>query len=182
MPQLGHDNPRDRRRRKAFLELRPSNAIIDRVVEPVASAGEQHAAAIRVLGQRHRVRQRMILRQAVADLLPALTEIGGLVDERLAIVHQVQIDDHVGRARIEDGRLDLPHRAPGRQARDVPGDVVPLRAGITGVPHLTVVGAGPDQPALNRRRRDRKHQLAVELTEVVADDAARGDDAAGIVG
>src|SRR2546430_9967657 len=40
---------------------------------------------------------------------------------------------------------------------------------IASVPDLSVVGAGPDQSALDLRRRDREHDLAVELAEVVGD-------------
>ena len=68
--------------------------------------------------------------------------------------------------------------APGRHARDVLRHVVPLAAGIARVPDLAVVGAGPDQPLLHRRRRNREHELAGELAEVVADDAAGRNDAA----
>ena len=72
-------------------------------------------------------------------------------------------------------------RRSSRQAGDVLRDVGPVRAAVARVPHLAVVRAGPDQPAQHRRRRDREHDLAVELSEVVADDAAGRDDAAGIL-
>src|SRR5205823_2168484 len=73
-------------------------------------------------------------------------------------------------------RLDLAHGAPRREPGDVLRDVVPGRAAVARVPDLAVVRAGPDEAALDLRRRDREHQLAVELAEVVLDDAARGDD------
>src|SRR5580700_6020185 len=53
------------------------------------------------------------------------------------------------------------------------GDVGPVGGRIFGVPELTVTGAGPDEPFFNLRGCDRKHDFAIELPQVVADDAAR---------
>ena len=64
-------------------------------------SGEEHAAPIRVFGNRHDVRERMPRRQAGADLFPCLTEVGRFVDERIAVVHQMQIDDDIRRGGIE---------------------------------------------------------------------------------
>ena len=56
-----------------------------------------------------------------------------------------------------------------------------LRAAVVRVPDLAVVGPGPDEALLDLRRRDGEDDLAVELAEVVADDAARRDDAARVL-
>ena len=78
-------------------------------------------------------------------------------------------------------RLDLRDDAPRRQAGDVLRDVVPFLAAVARVPELAVVGAGPDQPLLHLRRRDREDHLGRELAQVVADDAAGRNDAAGVL-
>src|SRR6476620_9211898 len=105
----------------------------------------------------------MILRLLVDDLLPRRAEVGRLVDERLAVVVQMEVHDDVRGARIEVTGFDLADRAPRRKARDVLRDVGPLAAAVTRVPDLAVVGAGPDETALDLGRRDREHDLAVEL-------------------
>ena len=58
-----------------------------------------------------------MLGQIAGDRLPGLAEVGGLVDQRIAVVHQVEIDADVGRAGIEVRRLDAgdrPQAAAGR--------------------------------------------------------------------
>src|SRR5215467_655180 len=105
----------------------------------------------------------MLRRQSVTDLLPRLPEIRRLVNERRAIVHQVKIDSDVSGAWIEVRRIDFPHRAPLRHTLNVLRDVGPFPAAVARVPDLSVVGAGPDETALNFGRSDREHELAIEL-------------------
>ena len=90
------------------------------------------------------------------------------------IVHR-----HVGRAGLEVRRVDAAHQAPRRHVH-VLREIVPRLAGVARDPDLAVVGAGPHDALLRARRRNRRHHGAVELTEVVADDAAGELDAAGI--
>src|SRR6185295_13875125 len=75
---------------------------------------------------------------------------------------------------------DLADGAQLRQPGDVLRDVIPALSAVAGIPELPVVGAGPDQSALNLRWRDREHERAVELTEVVLDDPAGGNDDARV--
>src|SRR6185437_6630690 len=87
----------------------------------------------------------------------------------------------VRRAGIEVRRLDAGDRAPCGHAGHVLTHIGPVTAAIAGIPNLAVVGAGPDQALLNLRRGNGEDHLAIELAAVIADQAARGDDAARIV-
>ncbi len=111
--------------------------------------------------------------KSAGDIGPGGAVIGGLEDERIAIVHQMRVDRCVRGARIEERRLDAGDRAPHRQTFDVLRHVVPMRAGIARVPDLPVVGAGPDQSLLDRRRGDREYHFTIKLPEVIAYDSAR---------
>src|ERR1700680_4132281 len=61
-------------------------------------------------------------------------------------------------------------------------DVDPVRRVVFGVPDLTVVGAGPNESLLNLGGRDRKHDFAVELSEIIADNSARWGDMGRVLG
>ena len=123
---LLHHDPAHRRVRQAGRQLGPVAAVVGRVEEAVAGAGEDHPGLVRVLRHRLDVRQRMRVRQIAVDPLPGRAVVGGLEDVRLAAVHQVRVDGHVRRAAVEVRRLDLRDHAPRRQAGHVLRDVVPL--------------------------------------------------------
>ena len=102
--------------------------------------------------------------------------------QRLAIVHQVDVDGDVRGARVEVRRLDLANDAPGRQ---------PLMFFVTSVQFAPPSRVFQTLPSLVPAQISprwifdgamRKHHLAIELPEVVADDAAGRDDPAGILG
>ena len=93
----------------------------------------------------------------------------------------MMVDAHVRRSGVKVRRLDPRDCAPRRQVPDISRDIRPVRAAIFRVPDQTIVRARPNQTFLNFRGRDRKHDFAVELTEVVLDDAARRDDAARVL-
>src|SRR4030095_9713372 len=98
-----------------------------------------------------------------------------------AVSHQVLRHGTVRFGRIERGRPDLVERAPDGQVLEVLRDVVPGPAVVFRVPELAVVGAGPDQSALDLRVLDRPDDFAVVLAQVVADQTAVGDDARWIL-
>ena len=87
-------------------------AVVARVEEAVAGAGEELPLLVRVLGDRFHVRQRMRVRQIAVRALPRGAVIGRLEDVRLAAVRQMRVDGDVGGAAAEMGRLDLRHDAP----------------------------------------------------------------------
>ena len=111
-----------------------------------------------------------------------LPKIRGLVDERIAIIHEVEVDADVCGGGIEGRRRDAGNRAPRRKSGNILGDVDPVCGAIFGVPDLTVVGAGPDESLLHLGRSDGENDFSVELSEVVSDDSARGHDASRVLG
>ena len=84
----------------------------------------------------------------------------------------MEIDSDIGRARIEVRRRDLRDRPPRRHA-DVLRQVGPVRTAVARIPDFAVVRARPDEAFLHVGRRNGEHELAVKLTQIVADDAAR---------
>src|SRR3954453_5609078 len=64
--------------------------------------------------------------------------------------------------------------APRRQVLEVLADVVPVTAVVLRVPELAIVGAGPDQAALDLRVLDRPDHFVFVLAKVVADQTAVG--------
>src|SRR5439155_7867990 len=123
----------------------------------------------------------MAVRQVAVDSRPARAVIGGLENVRLAAVHQMGVDGDVRGTGVEVRRLDLRHDAPGRQRGDVLRHVAPFGAAVARYPELAVVGSRPHDAFLNFGERDREHDLARELTEVVADDAAGRYDARAVL-
>src|SRR5437879_400593 len=123
-----------------------------------------------------------MLRQISGDGFPRFAEVGGLVNERIAVVHQMEVDADVGSGWVKSGRRDAGDRAPGRQAGNALSDIRPGGGAVFCVPNLAVVGAGPDEPLLDLRRCDRKDDFAVVLPEIVSDDATGGNDMSWILG
>ena len=157
------------------LQISPMPAVVERIKQSIASPGKQQSLAIRIFGDDAHVRQ-LMARQAAGDFRPGSAEIGGLVDERLAIVHQVIIHRNIRSARIEERRLNAGDGPPRRHPRNVLRHVIPVRAGVFRVPDLAVVGTRPDQAFLHRRRSNRKHNFAIKLPQIIADDSAGGHD------
>ena len=112
------------------------------------------------------------LRDAVDDQLPRLPVVGRPVDERIAVVHLVEVHGEVGRAGVVARRRDAAHRAPRRQAGQVLRDVGPGLAAVARELHQAVVGAGPDEPLLARRFGDAEDHARVLDADVVGREAA----------
>ena len=97
---LLHRDPVHRRARHVGLQRLPAVAIVERHVDRVLGAEVEQAAAHGVFPDAVRVTQHA-LRNAVGDRAPGLAVVGGLVHERIAIVHLVQVDGEVRRARVD---------------------------------------------------------------------------------
>src|SRR5579862_2798187 len=112
-----------------------------------------------------------MLRQIATDLLPGLAKIRRLVDERIAIVHEVKIDADVRRAGIEVRRSNAGDRSPGRESRDILGDVDPLPA-VVRVPNLAIIRSCPDEAFFYFGWSNSKDNFSVELAEIVSYDSS----------
>src|SRR5271169_5027303 len=146
--------------------------LVERVKQTVPGTRKQQSLAVGIIGDGANVGKLMFW-EVAADFFPGLAEIRGLVDVWIAVVHEMQIDTDIGGARIEARRGNAGYGPERRKSGQMAGDVGPGRGRILGVPELTVIGARPDEPFLDLGGRDRKHHFAIELPEVVADDAAR---------
>ena len=155
-------------------------ALVERVVHTIAGTGEQQPRAVGIIAHAAHIGQ-SVLGQVAIDPLPGLAVIGRLVDERVAVVREMQIDADIGAGRIKARGRNAGDRAPGWKTRHLAGDVDPAARRVFAVPDLAVIGAGPDESLLNLGGRDRKHDFAVELTEIVANDAARWHEMGGIL-
>src|SRR5262249_48841602 len=85
----------------------------------------------------------------------------------------MKVDADVRGGGIETRWCDAGDRAAGRQTAELARAFVPAAGAVLGVPDTPVVGAGPDESLLDLRWCDCENHLAVELPEVVADDASR---------
>ncbi len=157
--------------RQIVLQRLPGVAVVPRHVDGVLRPDVEHAAADRILVDHLRVAQHA-LRDAVGDQLERLAVVGGAVDERIAVVHLVEVHRHVGRARVVARRRDAADRAPRRQPGHVLRDVGPRLAVVARHLQQAVVGAGPDQALLLRRLRD-----AIDDARVLHADVVRGEAA-----
>jgi hypothetical protein len=110
-----YDRPGHGCRGQPGLERRPVLAVVERVIRPVAGAGEQEPRAVGILGDALDIGQR-VFRQVAIDPLPRLAEVGGLVDEGVAVVREVKIDADVRSPGIEVRRSDARDRAPRRKS------------------------------------------------------------------
>ena len=171
-------------RGQTSLKLGPMRAVVHRVVETMARARIEEALLCRALGHGADVGQRTLVGKITGDAGEGLAEVGGLVDVGLTVIHHVPRHRDIGGARVMMRGLDLADHAPRGHADggERLGQVVPGGSAVPTVPDLAVVGAGPDKPLLDLGVRDREHDLAIELAEVVAHDAARGDNARRILG
>src|SRR5579872_1520396 len=98
--------------------------------------------------------------QITADLFPGFAQIRSLVDERIAIIHEMEIYADIRGRRIEIRRRNAGDRAPRRESGQILRDVDPVPAFVS-VPHLTIVRACPDESFLNLGGCDCKNKLAI---------------------
>ena len=122
-----------------------------------------------------------MFRKISRDRFPGFSKVRSLVDERIAVVHEVKIRADVGRGGIKSRRSDTGDRPQGWQPGNILRYICPICSAILGVPDLTVIRSCPDQTLLNFRRRDGEHNFAIKLAEVIADDSSGRNNVAGIL-
>src|SRR5215208_8115910 len=84
-------------------------------------------------------------RNAVSDRFPRLAVVLCLVNERIAVIHLVEIDRQISSAGFVPGRLDVADCTPRRQVRNVLRYVSPIFAAIARQLDQAVIGSYPDQ-------------------------------------
>ena len=140
-------------------------------MERVLGAQEEEPGLLRILADGVDVRERSA-RQAGREIGPRFAVVlrPEHVGRRVALL--VTVDRHVGGAGGEVRRVDVAHRAEGRQAGEVRGHVGPRLAAVPRQLDLAVVRAGPDQPGLERALGDREHDRRDRRSGVVEGQAA----------
>ena len=168
---LLNGEPVQRRVRQPGLQRRPMLAVVEREVQAVFHAEIEEPFSNRILADAVRVTVNA-LRQIAGNRLPGAAIIRRLVNERIAVVHLVQVHGDVRRAVVVARRFDIGDSSPRRQVGDVRGHVRPSCAGIARDLNLTVVRPGPDHPLLFRRLGDREHHAGVLHADVVGSQSA----------
>lgn len=115
---LLHGDPVDRRVRQVGLHRLPVLAAVEREVEAVLGAGEEQSAAHRVLADAMSVAEHA-MGNAIGDSSPGLAVVGGLEEEKIAIVHLMAIHGDVGGAVGVARGFDVRHRSPLGHAGDI---------------------------------------------------------------
>src|SRR6202030_3195566 len=90
-----------------------------------------------------------MFREITGDSLPSFAKIRGLVDERITIIHEMEVNADVCRGWIKGRRRDTGNRSPGRKRRNIFSYVDPVCGAVFRVPDLAVVGASPDESFLH---------------------------------
>ncbi len=93
------DHVMDRRMRKVVLNRKPVLPIIKRDINGILRSHEKQSLPHRVFMDPVAIAEHT-LRDIRAERFPVFSVICGLVDERVAVVHLVEIDCDVGRARL----------------------------------------------------------------------------------
>ena len=137
----------DGRGRHVEAKALPVFTIVKRYIDCALGTSIEQALAEGVLA--HRVDG--IIGQAVDDLFPALTAIGGLVDMRLHVVHTDAVHRCIDRVHIRMAGFHQGDLAPGGDGRW--RDVGPVLSTIARDMDEAVIRAAPDGVAVNERGR-----------------------------
>ena len=159
----------DRRVRQVLPQRLPFRAVVERNVDAVLGAQIQQLRLLDVLANRAREVGRA---DAVGDRRPGLAVIVGPEDVRLEVVLLIAIRGDISGAGAERRRLN---QADAREvAERLRRHVLPVGAAVARHLHVAVVGAGPDDAAVLRGRRDREHRRVGFDAGVVLRDGAAG--------
>ena len=160
----------------------PARTVVTREHDAALGAEIEHALTPRVLPHHVQIDLRI---QARGQALPAATEVRGLEEVGGLVVQPVGVDHHIGGAGVPARGLDGADGPPLGDARRC--HVAPILTAIPSQVHQAVVAAGPDEPGLDRRLRDREDRVVELDPGVVAGDrpprpGLRGFIVAGQIG
>src|SRR5437899_391439 len=124
-------------------------AIVKRDVNGALSAGKQQAFAQRILAHDVRV---LVLRNAVCNLSPRRAGVTGPIDVWAQVVEPQRIDGGISHVLVEVAGFEDRNLLPGLKL--FWRYFAPMSAAIGRAMNQTIVGAGPDESYIQRRRRD----------------------------
>jgi hypothetical protein len=139
-------------------QLRPAATAVEAYEERELRARVEHVGIPWILA--HDL-DRMIDRQVARDRLPRAAAVPRAEGQRRQVLRPMGVHGEVRHLGVVVAGLDPadPLTLHGRgKAR---GQVGPAPAGVLGDPHLAIVGAGPEQPGLHRRLRERVDDTVV---------------------
>ena len=141
---VAHGDPR-----QVELQGLPALAVVERDVHAELGGGVEQAPPLGVLADRV---DEVAVADAGHDRLPAPAAVAGAVDVGPAVLEAVAVHGDVGGPGVEVGGLDPGDLGPRGEGRG--RDVGPVGAAVGAAPDEAVVGADPQQPAVQRRRGD----------------------------
>ncbi len=145
--------------REAVAIRDPIAAAVRADEQPELAAGEEEVGIAGVLADGVEV---AVVGEVAADRGPRLAEVHALEDIRPVIGDLMAGHGQVHTSLDVVRRLDAGHPVVvGGEALDVGGDVLPIRAAVTGDLDLAVVRADPDDAFLERRLRDGQDRAVV---------------------
>ena len=161
------------RREVSALELRPVRTAVDRDPQAEFGAEEQQLRVDGVFADHVRVAAHApgIFRGDERGPAPAV--VGRHVQVRRHVAEGMAVEGRVRRARRERARLHPVDPAVLRQAADVADHILPVLSAVARQLHVAVVGAYPDEAALERRLADGEDG-GVHLGDRVVDRDATG--------
>ena len=148
-------------------------AVVERDVDARLGAEEQQSLALGILANRAR---EVVGRNAADDLRPALAVVRRLVDVGRAVGPLIPVAGQIRGARIVRRRVDQADARERRQIRR--RDVRPRLSAVTRHVHDAVIGARPDDAAVDGRRREGEdRRVGFDARLIERDRPARRDRA-----
>ena len=109
---------------------------------------------------------------SICDRRPRAAVIRRLVNERIAVIHLMEVHGDVGRARFVARGLNIAHRSPVGKIRNILRDVGPILSAVARDLHESVVRACPDHTRLFRGLRDGENRARIFHADVVGSESA----------
>ena len=152
-------------RRDVVADRNPMSAAIPRREYSKLGPAIKQGLHLRVLAHHVNI---TLSRQIALYRSPRLAVVGGLERPRAEVIVLVTVERYVSRPRIEVRGVDVRDPRIRRQAFDVGDHVCPGLAAVSGHLNVSVIGADPDHPGLNRRFSYREDR-AMKLSRCVVD-------------
>ncbi len=167
---LLNGNPVNRSVRQIVLQRLPVGTIVVGNEQPAFSANIQQARSDGIFAHAMRITQHCVW-DAVGDRFPGPAVVSCFVDKRIAIVRLMAVDGDVRGARVVTRSLDITDRSPREHVGNVPGNVSPILAAVTGDLNNAIIRTSPDNSCFLRRLGYSKDDGRVLDADVVAGQA-----------